>query len=77
MEKEYAETHTDMPVRVFISVGDVEGTAGACEKLVQVMKNRNYASLKLTSMTFEDAPHLTACFLAGVRGVKALFSDNE
>ena len=77
LEKKYAETHTDMPSRVFISVGDVEGTAGACEKLVQAMNDRNYASLKLTSMVFEDAPHLTACFLAGIRGVKALFSDDE
>jgi hypothetical protein len=66
-----------MPARVFISVGDVEGTAGSWKKMVQIMNDRNYASLKLTSMMFEDAPHLTACFLAEIRGVKALFSDNE
>jgi len=74
-EKKYANNHTDLPARVFISVGDVEGTAGVWEKMVQVMEERNYPNLKLTSMMFEDAPHLTACMLAGVRGLKAIFSE--
>jgi predicted alpha/beta superfamily hydrolase len=77
LEKKYAETHTDLPASVFLSVGDVEGIADAWKKLVQVLEDRNYSSLKLTSMMFEDAPHLTACFLAEIRGVKALFSDKE
>ncbi len=75
LEKKYAENHTDLPARVFLSVGDVEGTADSWKKMVQVLEERNYSNLKLTSMIFEDAPHLTACFLAGIRGVKALFSD--
>jgi len=77
LEKKYAETHTDMPAKVFISVGDVEGIADSWKEFVQVLEDRNYPNLKLNSMMFEDAPHLTACFLAGIRGVKALFSDNE
>lgn len=76
LEKKYAETHTDLLASVFLSVGDVEGIADSWKKLVQVLEDRNYSSLILTSMMFEDAPHLTACFLAGIRGVKALFSDN-
>jgi len=75
LEKKYAENHTDLPARVFLSVGDVEGTVDSWKKMVQVLEERNYSNLKLTSMIFEDAPHLTACFLAGIRGVKALFSD--
>ena len=75
LEKKYAEGHTDLPARVFLSVGDVEGTASGWKKMVQVLEERKYPNLKLSSMMFEDAPHLTACFLAGVRGVKALFSD--
>jgi len=76
LEKKYAEGHTDLQARVFLSVGDVERTADSWKKMVQALEERNYSNLKLTSMMFEDAPHLTACMLAGVRGVKAIFSDD-
>jgi len=46
------------------------------KKLVQVLEDRNYKNLKLTKMIFNDAPHLTACILAGVRGIKATFADD-
>jgi len=59
-----------------LSVGDVEGTVEAWKKLVMVLKERNYESLKLTTMIFDDAPHLTACILAGIRGVKAIYADD-
>ena len=77
LEQKYAETHDDMPASVFISVGDVEGTAPACEKLVQILKNRNYAGLKPTSMVFEDAPHLTAFWRVYDKGghMSALLMD--
>lgn len=74
-EKKYAENHSDLPARVFLSIGDVEGTADIWKKMVQKLEDRKYSNLKLTSMMFEDAPHLTACMLAGVRGVKAIFSE--
>ena len=76
IEKKYSEKHSDLPARVFLSVGDVERTVESWKKLVQVLEDRNYKSLKLTTMIFEDAPHLTACILAEVRGMKAVFSDD-
>ena len=76
IEKKYSENHSDLLARVFLSVGDVERTVESWKKLVQILKDRNYKSLKLKTMIFEDAPHLTACILAGVRGTKAVFSDD-
>ncbi len=76
IEKKYSENHSDLLARVFLSVGDVERTVESWKKLVQVLEDRNYKSLKLTTMIFDDAPHLTACILAVVRGMKAVFSDD-
>jgi predicted alpha/beta superfamily hydrolase len=75
-EKKYSDKHSDLPARVFLSVGDVEETAESWKKLVQVLEDRNYKSLKLTTMIFDNAPHLTACILAEARGMKAVFSDD-
>lgn len=75
-EKKYSEEYSDLPANVFLSVGDVERTVVSWKKLVKVLEDRNYKSLKLTTMIFDDAPHLTACILAGVRGIKAVFADD-
>ena len=75
-EKKYAENNSDLPANVFLSVGDVERTAESWKNLVQILEDRNYKSLILTTMIFDDAPHLTACILAGVRGMKAIFSSD-
>ncbi len=75
IEKKYSEKYSDLPAIVFLSVGDDEPTTESWKKLVQVLEYRNYKSLKLTTMMFDDAPHLTACILAAVRGIKAVFLD--
>lgn len=75
-EKKYAETYSDLSANVFLSVGDAEGTVKSWKKLVQVLEERNYKNLKLTTMIFDDAPHITACILGGVRGIKFVFSDD-
>jgi predicted alpha/beta superfamily hydrolase len=76
LEKKYSEKYSDLPARVFLSVGDVERTVESWQKLVRVLEDRNYKGLKLTTMIFDDAPHLTACILAGGRGIKAVFADD-
>ncbi|MEE9448660.1 MAG: alpha/beta hydrolase-fold protein [Ignavibacteriaceae bacterium] len=75
IEKKYSEKYSDLPAIVFLSVGDDEPTTESWKKLIQVLEYRNYKSLKLTTMMFDDAPHLTACILAAVRGIKAVFLD--
>ncbi len=75
-EKKYSEKYSDLPARVFLSVGDVERTVESWQKLVRVLEDRKYKGLKLTTMIFDDAPHLTACILAGGRGIKAVFADD-
>ena len=75
-EKKYSENHSELPANVFLSVGDVEQRLESWKKLIQILKDRNYKNFKLTTMILKDAPHGTACILAGVRGTKAVFSDD-
>jgi len=75
-EEKYAQRYSDMPAKVFISTGDMEGIVDSWNSLIQVLEERDYEGLELTSMVFEDAPHLTACWLAGCRGLRALFSTD-
>ncbi len=75
-EKKFSEKHTDLPVNVFLSVGDVEHRVESWKKFVQILEDRNYKNLKLTTMIYNDAPHGTACILAGVRGIKEVFADD-
>lgn len=75
-EKKYSEKHSDLPASVFLSMGDGEGTVESWKKLVRVLEDRDYKSLKLTPMIFDDASHLIACILAGVRGMKAVYPDD-
>jgi len=72
-EKIYSEKHIDLPANVFLSVGDVEQRVERWKKLVQILEDRNYKNLKLKPVIFNDAPHGTACILANVRGIKAVF----
>lgn len=75
-EKKYSEQYSDLPANIFLSVGDVEHTVDSWKKLIKILEDRNYKNLKLTKMIFNNAPHLTACILAGVRGIKAVFADD-
>ena len=75
-EQKYSEKHSDLSARVFLSVGDTEPTTESWKKFVQVLEDRSYENLKLTTMIFDDAPHLTATILASIRGIKAVFSDD-
>lgn len=75
-EKKYSEKHTELQANVFLAVGDIENRVERWKKFVQILEDRNYKNLKLTTMICNDAPHGTACILASVRGIKAVFSND-
>jgi predicted alpha/beta superfamily hydrolase len=62
IEKQYALTHRELPVHVFIEVGELE-TAGQKEpnkKLVDILKNqRDYLNLDLQTVVISKVTHLT------------------
>jgi predicted alpha/beta superfamily hydrolase len=84
-ERDYASHHDDLPVRMFLSVGAREQMDDPLidpsfqfvtnlMKLTEILKKRNYPSLRLTSYVFEDQTHTSVmpmCFSQGLRTVFA------
>ena len=56
-EKEFAEKRSTKPLRVYMTVGDVERGRPTFEKFAAQMANRNYTSVALKSKVLENTGH--------------------
>lgn len=56
-EKEFAEKTLSKPVRVYMTIGDVERSRPRYEKFAEQMISRNYASVDLRSKILENTGH--------------------
>ncbi len=61
IEKAYAATHTELPVHVFIEVGELEtpGQKIPNKKLVDLLNERNYKGIDLHTIIIDKVTHLT------------------
>ncbi len=57
-EEVYAASHSDLPVRLFLSVGGLE-TAEGYERFAEVLTSRNYGSLDMELVIIEGATLMT------------------
>jgi uncharacterized protein len=81
MEREYAESHGDLPTRLFVSMGERENTGlasdfnmtGNWEVLVARLKSRRYPSLQCESRVLADETHSTGAAAAFIRGLLSVF----
>ena len=56
-EKEFAEKKLSKPVRVYMTIGDVERSRPSYERFATQMTGRNYASVALRSKILENTGH--------------------
>lgn len=56
-EAEYAGSNTDLPVRLFVSVGELEDLARPVEKFTQILKGRNYPGLEMETRIIAGEGH--------------------
>jgi len=56
-EAEYASSHEDLPVRLFLSVGEAEHFRWPVEEFMRILRERNYPGLKMKTLTVESAGH--------------------
>ena len=56
-EKEFSEKKLSKPVRVYMTIGDVERSRPTYEKFAALMTSRNYASASLRSRILENTGH--------------------
>lgn len=74
-EAEYASSHPDLPVRLFISVGGAEELAYPVEEFMQVLRERNYEGLILETLTVAGEGHASNKPESYNRGLRFLFQE--
>jgi predicted alpha/beta superfamily hydrolase len=74
-EKEYAAKNTQLPVRLFIAVGGLEGNGVAeTEKFAAQLKSRNYKGLELETKVLEGIGHSGSKAEGYTRGLQWVFA---
>lgn len=74
-EKEYSDTHKDLPVNLFMSFGRLEDMSSIADmyEMAVRLESRNYPNLKLETHVFEGETH-PSCYAAGIsRALKAIY----
>jgi predicted alpha/beta superfamily hydrolase len=56
-EAAYAAAHHDLPVRLYLSVGQLESLSGPVRELMDVLRGRNYTGLALRTAVIDGERH--------------------
>jgi predicted alpha/beta superfamily hydrolase len=75
LENNFAATHQDLPVRLFMCVGglEIESYINNTQKMSQILRSRNYSNFKLETLVFENETHGTTGPASICRGLKMLY----
>ena len=71
-EDEYARDHADLPVKLFLSIGDREPITHL-EELHKRLAGRNYAGLDMKMVILKDHGHVTTIVQGFIDGLQAVF----
>lgn len=74
-EAEFARTHKELPVKLFLAVGGSEGLTAPVKEFMQTLKSRSYQGLKLETRVIEDERHAGNKPETYNRGLRFLFSN--
>jgi predicted alpha/beta superfamily hydrolase len=74
-EADYAEGHKELPVRLYIGVGELEDEAGPVEEFMQVLRGRNYTGLELETRIVEGERHAGNKPEVYNRGLRFVFQE--
>jgi predicted alpha/beta superfamily hydrolase len=76
-EETYAAAHKSLPVRLFMSDGELEGSdmLGTMRKMASALTDRHYPDLDLHTRIFEGENHTSTFPVAVTRGLKTVFAE--
>ena len=74
-EAEYARTHKELPVKLFLAVGGSEELAGPVREFMRVIQSRGYKGLKIETRVIEGERHSGTKPELFNRGLRFLFSE--
>lgn len=62
MEKTFSENHTDLPARLFLSIGELEDQnwIAGVKEMVDLLETRNYSNFEVRTHVFEGEWHTSA-----------------
>jgi predicted alpha/beta superfamily hydrolase len=79
-EADYAMRHSDLPARIFMSVGGLEqqedtvaGMITDMKQLVDKLRGRQYSNLRLETVVFDEETHLSGIAAAISRGLRVIY----
>ena len=74
-EEEFSKNHKALPVDIYTSMGALEGGSMVpdWQKMIDILRNRNYDGLRITSDLFDGETHVSVISVAFTRGMRALF----
>jgi predicted alpha/beta superfamily hydrolase len=74
-EAEYASSHEDLPVRLYLFVGSEEQLMYPVEQFIKALRERKYPSLEMETRTIEGERHAGVKPEAFNRGLRFIFQD--
>jgi predicted alpha/beta superfamily hydrolase len=74
-EAAYANDHQDLPVRLFLSVGEAESLRWPVEEFMKILSERDYTDFKMETRTLEAEGHASNKPEAYNRGLRFVFQD--
>jgi len=76
-EKKFAELKLSKPVRVYMTVGDVELSRPSFEKISEQMQNKHYHNVSIYSKVLENTGHSGTKSETYNRGLQYIFQKNK
>jgi len=75
LENDFAASHKDLPVRLFMCVGGLESESyiNNMNKMDSLLRSRNYPNLEIESIVFENETHGSTVPASISRGLKMLY----
>ena len=74
-EAEYAKSHKDLPVRLFLSVGEIEELAYPVKEFMHILSEHNYPGLEMETRTIQGEGHASNKPETYNRGLRFIFQD--
>lgn len=74
-EAEFARSHSELPVKLYLAVGGSEGLTSSVEQFMQIVRSHHYKGLKLETRVIEGERHASNKPELFNRGLRFLFSD--
>lgn len=77
LENNFATSHKDLPVRLFMCVGGLESEKyiNNMNKMAELLRSRDYPNFELETLIFDNETHGSTVSASIARGLKMLYKD--